>query len=140
MNSEKQIEHAGIVKRIGGNTIIVEILSKSACSGCSARSVCSSSEQRVKEVEVLADAVATYTIGDAVTIVGAERLGIVAVVLCYIVPVALIVATMAIASFAGLPDVKVGLYGLGILVPYFAALYLLREKLRRNFVFRIKNQ
>lgn len=138
MEGEKQIEHAGVVKRIGSNTLTVEILSKSACSGCSARSMCSSAEQRTKEVEVQDSSATTYSIGESVTIVGAEKLGIVAVVLCYVVPVLLIVSTMAIAEYKGLSDVTVGLYGLGILIPYFGILYLFREKMRNNFVFKIK--
>ena len=116
--------------------MIVEILSQSACSGCSARSMCNSAEQRIKEVEVKYDK--AYTIGDAVTIVGAEKLGIVAVILCYVIPVVLIVATMAIVQYMGKSDIVVGSAGIGILIPYFSIIYLIREKLRNNFVFKIK--
>ncbi len=137
MDSEKQIEHDGIVKAIVGNTLTVEILSKSACSGCAARSMCSSAEQRVKEVEVFADD-STYSIGDAVTIVGAEKLGIVAVILCYVLPVVLMVVVMAIAEMLKQSDVVVGLVGLGVLLPYFSIIYLMRGLIRNNFVFKIK--
>lgn len=138
MGNDKSIEHEGIVRAIEGRNVKVEILSKSACSGCSARSLCSSSEQKVKEIDVETSEGERYEIGESVTVVGMESMGLIAVMICYVVPVVLMVATMGVLTRMGNEDTIVGLAGLGVLVPYFIIVYLMRERLGRRFKFKIK--
>lgn len=139
MKNEKQIEHDGIVKSILGDSMIVEILSKSACSGCNARSLCSSSEQTVKEVSVVINPGEQYAEGDKVTIVAAQSLGIVAVVICYVLPVVIMLLLMALLTSMHLSDVVVGAAALGVLVPYFLVIYMMRDKFKKKFIFKTKN-
>lgn len=140
MKENKEILHDGVVLSLNSDSVKVEILSKSACSGCSARSLCSSSEQKSKEIDVFVGKGETYHVGQAVTVVGSESMGIVAVVLCYVIPVVLMVIVMAILTLVGMSDVVVGLASLGVLVPYFFVMYLLRERFRKSIVFRIRNK
>lgn len=138
MASDKHIEHEGIVRKIAGSQMTVEILSKAACSGCAARSLCSSSEQKTKEIETEIGKNEHYEVGESVTVVGTESMGITAVVLCYAVPVVLMVITMAILTSAGKSDIIVGLSALGILVPYYAVIYMLKDRFKKKFRFIIK--
>ncbi|MCQ2227376.1 MAG: SoxR reducing system RseC family protein [Bacteroidales bacterium] len=138
MANRKVIEHEGIVREVRGTLLTVEILSKSACSGCEARSLCSSSEQKTKLVETEAADGETYSIDEEVVVVGSESMGIVAVVLCYVVPVVLMVVMMAVLGGMGQSDVVCGLAAIGVLVPYFCVIYLLRDTLKRNFKFKTK--
>ena len=139
MSSNKEIEHEGIVRSLREGSMIVEILSKSACSGCTARSLCSSSEQRTKEVEVMRGSRHYYVVGQSVVVVAAESLGRIAVVLCYVAPVVLMLAVMVILSVCGLSDIIVGVAALGVLVPYFAVIYAFRSKFKKKFIFKTKN-
>lgn len=132
--------HDGVVLSQNGDLVKVEILSKSACSGCSARSLCSSSDQKSKEIDVWVGNGETYQKGQEVTVVGLESMGIVAVVLCYVVPVVLMVAVMVALTVMGMSDIVVGLASLGVLAPYFFVMYLLRDKIRKSIVFRIRNK
>ncbi len=138
MANSKVIEHEGIVRDVRGTSLTVEILSKSACSGCEARSLCSSSEQKTKLVETEVDNGEAYSIGENVIVVGSESMGIVAVVLCYVVPVVLMVVMMAALGVMGQNDVVCGLAAIGVLVPYFCVIYLLKDALKRNFKFKTK--
>lgn len=139
MKNEKQIEHDGIVKSLLGDSMIVEILSKSACSGCNARSLCSSSEQTIKEVNVVITPGEHYSEGDKVTIVAAQSLGVVAVLLCYVLPVIIMLVLMAVLTSLCLSDVIVGAAALGVLVPYFLIIYMMRNHLKKKFIFKTKN-
>lgn len=140
MKEKKEIMHDGVVLSQNGDLVKVEILSKSACSGCSARSLCSSSDQKSKEIDVWVGNGETYQKGQEVTVVGLESMGIVAVVLCYVVPVVLMVAVMVALTVMGMSDIVVGLASLGVLAPYFFVMYLLRDKIRKSIVFRIRNK
>lgn len=100
--------------------------------------MCSSSEQKTKLVETEAADGETYSIDEEVVVVGSESMGIVAVVLCYVVPVVLMVVMMAVLGGMGQSDVVCGLAAIGVLVPYFCVIYLLRDTLKRNFKFKTK--
>lgn len=140
MKESKEIMHDGVVRSLDGEFMSVEILSKSACSGCEARSLCSSSDQKSKMIEVVVNKGETYQVGQSVTVVGSESMGIVAVVLCYVVPVVLMVLVMVVLTVLRVSDVTVGLSAIGVLMPYFFLIYLMRDKFRKSIVFRIRNK
>lgn len=135
MDERERIEHAGIVERIAGGRVEVRILQASACSSCSARGLCRSSESKEKIV----DAIGHYPslrVGDKVTIAGAARLGLRASLLAYCLPLVL----MVVALFLGVRisgEVAGALMSLAVLVLYFGVLRFFRHKLAREFEFRI---
>ena len=74
MDKKATIKHEGIVENIGTDRCSVRILQASACSSCSARSLCHSSESKEKVVEVSGH-YPTLQVGDKVTLVGSVREG-----------------------------------------------------------------
>ena len=135
------IEHEGIVLQSDGSKLLVEILSSSACAGCHALAMCSASETKKKEVEVyLSSNSENYSIGDHVTIVGSEHMGNVAVLIAYVAPLILMLLVLVVGKAAGLADGWAGVLSVVILAPYFLALYILRDKLHKTFIFKTKNQ
>lgn len=137
MSQRETIRHEGIVEYVGAEGCQVRILQASACSSCSVRQLCRSSESKEKVIEVKGH-YPTLQVGRTVTLIGSVRQGLKASILAYIVPLIL----MLVALFAG-----ARLYGEGIgalaalmtLAIYYGVLYLLRDKLSRQFSFKIES-
>jgi len=133
----ENIRHNGIITRICEDTIFVRIVQQSACAGCHARSMCSASESKVKEIEIK-DRSGKYQIDEEVTICGQSSLGLQAVLLAFVWPLLLVIAAIVIGMGSGLDETISGVFGLLILIPYYLILYIMREKLKRKFVFTLE--
>lgn len=128
------IRHSGIVSAVNAATLIVTILSQSACSACHARGGCLASESREKEIEVIRDH-RSYEIGQHVTVVLKESSGIRAVFYGYLFPFLVLVATLVAALSLTGDEILSGLVALVMLIPYYGVLYLFRHKLNNRFRF-----
>ena len=52
MKSENEVCHNGRIKSIDGHKIEVVILSRSACSACHSKSMCSMTEMKEKSIDI----------------------------------------------------------------------------------------
>lgn len=138
--ADKMIEHSGTIVAIGVGVLKVEIVSSAACGECSAGALCSAAEKRRKVVDVLPTPGRDYALGDTITFVGEQSMGARAVVFAYVIPLLLVVAGLVCAHVAGLGDGGCALVALATLVPYYAALWLLRGRIDKSFKFKAKNQ
>ena len=137
MSARENITHPGIVDRISQDSIFVKILAMSACSSCHAKGMCSVAEIEEKVVEVKRERGREFTEGQEVIVSMQRSLGGKAVFLGYLLPFLLLIGTlMLVLSLSGNEGVA-GLAGIGILIPYYVGLYLLRDKLKRTFSFKI---
>lgn len=136
----KVIEHSGTIVFIGVGVLKVEIVSNAACGECAAGSLCSAAEKRRKVVDVFPTPGRDYVLGDTITFVGERSMGVRAVLLAYVIPLLLVVAGLVCAHVAGLGDGGCALVALATLVPYYAALWLLRGRIDKSFIFKAKNQ
>lgn len=134
------IEHSGTVVGKEGGVLKVEIINSSACGACSAASLCTAAEKRLKIVDVLPAGGVEYSSGDIVTFVGEESMGVKAVVLAYVVPLFLVVGGLLSAHMAGFGDGGCALASLTPLAPYYLCLWLMRGRIDKTFKFKIKNQ
>jgi len=133
----RYISHQGVVDSIDGQNVIVRITQSSACGGCQARNICHAAESKDKMVEVFYADAENLKVGQSVTVAGAESLGIKAVVFAFGLPLLLLIAAL-ITTLRLTADEKVSaLVSLGILVPYYIALLLMRNRIKRDFIFRI---
>lgn len=136
MNKVETIRHEGIVESIGAKSCSVRILQASACSSCSARQLCRSSESKEKVIEVKGH-YPTLQVGDNVTLIGSVRQGLRASVLAYVFPLII----MLVALFVG---TRLGGDGIGALAAllflaiYYGILFLFRDKLDKQFSFKIE--
>ena len=136
MNKIETIRHEGIVESIGAKSCLVRILQASACSSCSARQLCRSSESKEKVIEVKGH-YPTLQVGDNVTLIGSVRQGLRASVLAYVIPLII----MLVALFVG---TRLGGDGIGALAAllflaiYYGILFLFRDKLDKHFSFKIE--
>ncbi len=136
MAPKETIRHDGIVERIEKESCLVRILQASACSSCSARQLCRSSESKEKLIEVKGH-YPTLQVGDAVILIGSVRQGLRASVLAYLVPLILMVA----ALYVGMRLYGEGMGALAALLTlavYYGVLYLFRDKLGKFFTFEIE--
>lgn len=136
MSKTETIQHLGIVESNADGIVRVRILQASACSSCSARQLCRSSESKEKVIEV-AGSYPTLSPGDQVMLSGSVRQGLRATVLAYVIPLVL----MMLALFVGVRQAgeAVGaLAALLVMAVYFGCLYLLRDRLNRRFTFEIR--
>ena len=133
----QDIRHQGVVDSIDGQSVIVRITQSSACGGCQVRNICRAAESKDKLVEVHAADAGQYVIGQAVTVAGAERLGMKAVAFAFGLPLLLLMAALVSAVVVTGSEKVAAIAALGIQVPYYVVLFLLRDRIKKDFQFRI---
>jgi len=136
MGDFQEIDHAGVVKTVEDGIATVEILSKTSCASCELTGACSSSESSIKEIQVPIKEL-DYKSGDHVNIVFTRSEGFTALFIGYVLPFIVMVVTMSVFKFMDYDDLIAGLASLVILLPYYGSLYLLRNKIRALFEFRL---
>lgn len=136
---QNTIEHQGIIINIDGKLAHVKIEQTSACASCHVKSVCGASDKSEKIIDAnIMDK--SLKVGDQVTIIGQKSLGIQAVLLAYILPFIVIIATLFIANIFTTNELIIGTCALASLIPYFVVLRLMRNKIQAKFQFyAIKN-
>ena len=135
-----RIEHEGRVTDISEDVISVEIINKSACASCHAKGVCAASEESVRIVEVpytISTLVEEYKVGDKVNVVLQPSLGIKAVWICYVIPLAVLLASILVFSKAGMSELATGLWSLEVLAVYYFVVFLFRKRISKIFTFSI---
>lgn len=131
------IEHQALVRSVSRNSAQVEILVRSACSACHAKMMCNASDESRRIIDVVLGPDDHVEVGQSVNVYGSKSWGIKAVLLAYVVPVVLILAVLIVSKALDIPDNVAGLSAIGIQVPYFFLLYLLRNQMGRQIVFKI---
>ena len=81
-----------------------------------------------------------YEVGQGVVIEGDLRMGLKAVAWAYVVPLMLLMTVTLGAVGLGASEPLAALLGVACLVPSGMVLYALREKMRRQFTFYIKER
>lgn len=137
MNTGDQITHTGRINQITPNSILVSIVSESACAACHAKGFCGAADMKEKEIEVRSTGNEEHKIGECVTIVMERSMGLKAVLYGYILPFIILMATLLGTLEATSNEGLAGLFALLVLAPYYFALYMMREKLKSKFEFRI---
>lgn len=137
MKQPEQIEHKGVVLSTEEGVVRVAIKVSEACGGCSARKSCAMGQTTRREIEIFTAESGNYSIGEIVKVGAKQSLGIMAVVLCYIVPLVVLVATLAIAVAMGLSEGVSAMVALGFTAIYYALLALMRNRISKRVTFTI---
>lgn len=133
------IKHSGVINKIDEHQYYVSIVAQSACAACHAKGVCSAADMKDEIVEVPRNKVENFAVGDKVEVLMEKAQGTKAVMLGYVIPFLIVLATLIVSL--GLIDNEgiAGLISIGILIPYYLILYLNRERLKTAFRFRIRS-
>ena len=138
MSSYSEITHRGRIVSITPEFTTVEIVSESACAACHAKGLCSLGDSKVKQVEVPTRGWDNYTVGQEVSVVLRATMGHKAVWLAYGVPLLVLVAALLGILSAGGSELVAGLGAIGAVAMYYGVIWLLRDRLRKEYVFNIK--
>ncbi len=136
MGDLQEIDHAGVIKSVEGGIATVEILQKTSCASCELTGVCNSSESSIKEVQVPVKNL-DYKSGEHVNIVFTRSEGFTALFIGYILPFIVMLVTMVVFKALDYDDLVAGLASLLMLIPYYGSLFLLKNKIRALFEFRL---
>jgi len=132
------IIHPGIIESINGNRVSVRILSQSACSSCHAKQACTVADMKDKIIDAELDQAENRKPGDEVMVRMDESLGRKAVILGYGLPLVVLVASIIIFLSLLKHEGLAALLSILMLVPYYFVLYLFRDRLHKEFRFRIE--
>ncbi|MBN2892625.1 MAG: SoxR reducing system RseC family protein [Bacteroidales bacterium] len=138
MDGKEIIEHEAIIKDIKEYTYEAEIIAIAGCASCQLKRVCSVSDIKEKTIIVQKENKKAINVGDKVTIYIAESKGFKAVFLGYILPFLFVLTTLIVVLFLTGNDGIAGIASITILAPYYLILYLLKDKIEKNYKFRIK--
>ncbi len=137
MKSQSTLEHPGIVSKIKGGIIYVDIEVVSACASCHAKGYCTAFGKSDKVIEIPSSQYPDIVPGDMVNVIIRESLGMQALVLGYILPVVVLLialfTTFALTRHEGMA----ALVTLGAIAAYYLGLYLLKDKIRKHFTFSL---
>lgn len=140
MSSNSEISHKGRIVSITPEFTTVEIISESACASCHARSLCGLGDAKTKAVEVPTRGWDNYKVGDEVDVALKASMGHKAVWLAYVLPLLLLVAVLLVLTACGVHELYAGLGGLGAVAVWYLVLWMLRGKLKNEYVFNISKK
>ncbi len=138
MSSSSEISHKGRVVSVTPEVTTVEIVSESACGACHAKGLCSLGDSKVKMVEVPTSGWSDIRPGDEVEVALKASMGHKAVLLAYMIPLVLLVAVLLVAVSAGVGELYAGLAAIAAVAVYYFGLWLMRGRLRNEYIFNIK--
>ena len=134
----KTVDHLGKVQEITTNDVMVKILNHSACSSCHVKGGCGMADNSEKVV-VVHKPNHDYSIGQDVKVILKQSLGFKALTLGYVVPFLIVLFVLIILTALAVPEGRAGLASLMVLIPYFFALYVYRDKVSKQFTFDIES-
>lgn len=140
MRSPEQIEHKGVVRFVEKGVVRVAIEVNEACGSCASRKACAMGSSEQREIVICTDKYSSYTVGEEVTVGARRTTGIMAVVLCYVVPLVVLGAAVGAASAAGLSEALVALCSLLLTALYFALLAWQHKNIARKVTFTIEKR
>ena len=138
MAKKDEIIHSGKILEINPDFTTVQILVSSACVSCHAKSMCGMSEEEEKVIMVPTDPYAEHAVGDQVQVMTKMTMGLKAVWISYVIPLAVLM--ILILSLSSVIDNELlrGLVSIAGVAVYYFVVWLLRDRLQNEFVFYIK--
>jgi len=135
--TKDNISHPGVIQEIDSHRIYVKIMAQSACSACHAKGMCTVAEVEEKIIDVNKPSGRSYNVGDNVVVGMQKSLGSKAVLLGYLIPFLILLLSLIIMLALTDNELLSGMIAIGLLVPYYIILHLLKDRLQKTFEFRI---
>ena len=133
MAKKNEIVHSGKVIEINPDFTTVEIMVSSACSECHAKGLCGMSEMEEKVIMVPTDPYEPRNIGDIVQVKTKMSMGLKAVWISYVIPLAvLMILILSLSAVIENEFLRGGIAIAGVGVYYFV-IWLLKDRLSDQF-------
>lgn len=140
MKAKDEIQHDGVIVEITPEYISVEITASSACSSCHAKSLCGMAEEEHKLLMLPADPYAEWAPGDRVLVCTKKSMGLKAVWISYVIPLAiLMILVLSLSPVIGNEPLR-GLAAIAGVAVYYLLVWIFRNRLEDEFVFYIKEK
>ena len=134
-----KISHSGVIDRIDGGHVQVRIVQTSACAACKVASYCNAAESKEKIVDVFCDSVAkNLTVGQPVTVTASGQVATRALLWGFGLPFLLMVSVLIVVLKWTGHEGLAALSGLGVLIPYYIMLWLIRDRMREQLAFSLE--
>ena len=135
---KNEIAHRGKIVEITPDFTTIEIIASSACSSCHAKSLCGMSEDQEKLIMLATDPYAAHKVGDEVEVCTKMTMGLKAVWISYVIPLAVLM--ILILSLSGVFENEAlrGLAAIAGVGVYYFVIWLFRDRLKNEFTFYIK--
>lgn len=134
------ISHEGRIIAIDSQVTSVQIVSQSACSSCHAKGLCSLGESKEKIVD-LPTTVGNWSVGQEVMVFVRKTMGFKAVWVAYVVPLLVLVAVLLVSlAVVGASELTAGLCAIASVAVYYLLIWLLRDRLKNEYTFYIKEK
>ena len=136
----EKITHPGIVESVESGHLAVRIVQTSACAACGAKNLCHSAESKEKIVDVYTSEALAYNVGQPVTVTGQASMGMKAVRLAFLYPLALLLVAFVVCfRLSGGNEALSGGVGLAAMVPWYVVLWCFRSRLQTRFTFSVED-
>ena len=137
MAKKNEIRHSGRILEITPDFTTVRIVVSSACASCHAKSMCGMSEDEEKIIMVPTDPYAGHKAGDEVEVKTKMSMGLKAVWISYVIPLAvLMILILSLSPVIG-NELLLGLVAVSGVALYYLGIWLFRDRLSDEFVFYI---
>lgn len=140
MSRNTTVDHVGVVKEITPAYIDVEILNKSMCAACHAKSMCTMSDMSAKIIRVSNLYGETYNVGEEVRVVMKKTMGLKAVWISYVIPLIILMILLLSLPRLGVSELGAGLSAILGVTVYYLGVWMLRDKIAKEFTFTIEKQ
>ena len=134
-----KISHSGIIHSITDGCIRVQIVQTSACAACKVASHCNAAESKIKIVDVMSNNTSGYKVGQEVTVWASKDVTNRALMLGFGVPFLLLICVLMVALKLTGNEGVAALAAIASLVPYYVALWLMRDKIQQHISFNLEN-
>jgi sigma-E factor negative regulatory protein RseC len=134
------LSHQGIIKKITGNTLYVEVERRAACAACNAKDFCMPSEKRDELIQITTDTPNAFQVGETIQVILKQSSGAKAVVFAYLFPFLALASGLFITYYF----TKNELLSIGIAftvtILYFLFIKKIDKKIKKQFTFTVKSQ
>jgi len=125
--TKNDIEHLGRIISFDDEKVTVSIVSQAGCVSCSVKGNCSVGDVEEKIIEVANSGDRSLKIGEIVKVVLDIKSGAFAVLLGYFFPFLVLLITLIGMISLGFNQGIAGITAIGMLVPYYAILYITKK-------------
>lgn len=134
-----KIKHSGVIDDISEKCVKVRILQTSACAHCKIAGHCNSTDSKEKVIDIynVPDSWILNT-GDQVVVTATTGMAANALLLSFGIPLIIMIAALIIINILTSDETFAALGSIVALAPYYAVLYMNREKLKSKITFEIE--
>jgi len=132
---DSEISHEGIVKTADKDSVMVLLSPGVSCCGCQAEKSCNISGTDRKLIKV--EGAFNFSSGEKVIVSMKRSQGYSALFLGYILPLIVVTVTLTVMITLSVNELFSGLISLGLLIPYYLLLFILRKSINNRFTFTL---